>query len=103
MRDRTHTDSLEERSGRGVPEEENATTVDDLCRQLDETQRQLQQAQAANNTANFPNMKGGQPLKWTKTGEIPLTQLCLNGTDYAGRIRPLRPQKQPLSLYPDQK
>ena len=63
---------IRKRGNRG--HQEPATAVDDLRRQLDKTQRQLQQAQATNNTANFPNMKGGQPMKWSKTGEIPLTQ-----------------------------
>ena len=65
---------IRKRRGRGGEHQEPATAVDDLRRQLDETQRQLQNAQAANNMANFPNMKGGQPLKWSKTGEIPLMQ-----------------------------
>ena len=65
---------IRKRRGRGGERQEPATAVDDLRRHLDETQRQLQHAQAANNMANFPNMKGGQPLKWSKTGEIPLTQ-----------------------------
>ena len=65
---------IRKRGSRGRERQEPATAVDDLRRQLDETQRQLQQAQATNNTANFPNMKGGQPMKWSKTGEIPLTQ-----------------------------
>ena len=65
---------IRKRRGQGGERQEPATAVDDLRRQLNETQRQLQQAQVTNNTANFPNMKGGQPLKWSKTGEIPLTQ-----------------------------
>ena len=65
---------IRKRGNRGREHQEPATTVDDLRRQLDKTQRQLQQAQATNNSANFPNMKGGQPMKWSKTGEIPLTQ-----------------------------
>ena len=65
---------IRKRGNRGREHQEPATAVDDLRRQLDKTQRQLQQAQATNNTANFPNMKGGQPMKWSKTGEIPLTQ-----------------------------
>ena len=65
---------IRKRGNRGRERQEPATAVGDLRRQLDETQRQLQQAQATNNSANFPNMKGGQPMKWSKTGEIPLTQ-----------------------------
>ena len=65
---------IRKRANRGRERQEPATAVGDLRRQLDETQRQLQQAQATNNSANFPNMKGGQPMKWSKTGEIPLTQ-----------------------------
>ena len=65
---------IRKRGNRGREHQEPATAVDDLRRQLDKTQRQLQQAQATNNTSNFPNMKGGQPMKWSKTGEIPLTQ-----------------------------
>ena len=65
---------IRKRRGRGGERQEPATAVDHLRRQLDETQRQVQQAQATNNTANFPNMKGGQPLKWPKTGEILLMQ-----------------------------
>ena len=65
---------IRKRRARGGGSQEPATAVDNLHRQLDETQRQLQHTQAANNTANYPNLKGGQPLKWTKTGEIPLTQ-----------------------------